>query len=390
MCPPGRDPAPGTPWQPCASRLTRCQPTDSHREVKDLWGASPPRGSHTTFPRWLQDRGPGTTTGRARSAPRLQQGLRAASGARPRSHSAGDTAGASAPAACPGLSARKHPRLRSTIPGTSAESGRPHVPHGTCQSPLLPAAAQPWRGAEHQNIFPCCSLEVPDVRGKTRSHGRPKPSSQPTAAPRATGEQPLPHRVLAFPVTNQHLRSRFPNKTHPTSVCSRVKPYLPAREAAGRENPLGTAKFTSAHLPSHEISPWVETQHGDLPDKPPRIQEPAPGGSSAPWGSSPRLSASSPAAAPCLPWGFGLLPPFLHAPYPGRAHPAAAPSCRLFAEGLQVVRQRSRELIFLLIKGRKISLFLNRVKTTEGRAQKLFLSWRRDHRLESKALSRHT
>lgn len=156
------------------------------------------------------------------------------------------------------------------------------------------------------------------------------------------------------------------------------------------ENPLGTAKLTSPttkFLPAWKLSAQgPASQTSEDPRAHPRRELGSVGLlTRAPW-----LSASSPAAAPCLPWHFGMVPPFLHALYHSRAHPTAVPSRRMFAECLQVARQRSRELIFLLIKGRKISLFLNREKTTEGRAQKLFLSWRRDHRLESKTLSTHT
>lgn len=78
---------------------------------------------------------------------------------------------------------------------------------------------------------------------------------------------------------------------------------------------------------------------------------------------------------------------------PCNAAELTPPRCRArrtAAERLRVARQRSAGLIFLLIKGRKISLFLNREKTTEGRAPELLLSERRDHRLDPKALSRRT
>lgn len=84
----------------------------------------------------------------------------------------------------------------------------------------------------------------------------------------------------------------------------------------------------------------------------------------------PWLSASPPAAAPCLPWDFGMVPPFLHALYHSRAHPTAAPSRRMFAECLQVARQRSRELIFLLIKGRKNLFVPEQRENNRGKSSK--------------------
>lgn len=195
---------------------------------------------------------------------------------------------------------------------------------------------------------------------------------------------------MAFPpYSPSSVIAGFSIKTLPTSGCPQVKPYLPAQTPAERQQaektpfaqpssrPLAsptTAKATlkippcmemicagtcPMHLRSPECLPCVAAQPRGAPTQ-------------APW--APGLSASSLAAAPRSPWGFGFVPLYLRALWHSRAHPSAVPSRRMFAECLQVARQRSGELIFLLIKGSKTSLFLNREKTTEGRAQKLLLS----------------
>lgn len=213
----------------------------------------------------------------------------------------------------------------------------------------------------------------------------PEPGTHPTPAPGATVEQPLPSTHLGFSSLQANICSHTFFKQNTPDIWPSLGKTLPGsadpgracREAAGREKTPCAAKFISARLPNHSksnaqnFSLRGNAPRGDLPYPPPVTQAPAPGGSSAPW--APGLSASSP-AAPRLPWGLGMVPPYLRAPYHSRAHPTVVPSRRTFAECLQVARQRSGELIFLLIKGRKISLFLNRGKTTEGRAQKLFLS----------------
>lgn len=187
----------------------------------------------------------------------------------------------------PGASnACKHPRLSCRIPGRSAETCQPQVPPGTCQSPLLPAAAQPRSGAEHQDIFPSCSLEVAGVRGKSCTHTRPPHCPNP--APRATGEEPLPRRLLASPPYKATSALAFPKQNTP-NLCLLPGKTLPASVGGSRQRKPPWHSQVQFHSPPQprNFSPCGNSQHGDLPHNPPRIHEPTPGGSSAPWGSSP-------------------------------------------------------------------------------------------------------
>ncbi|XP_055582704.1 uncharacterized protein LOC130159311 [Falco biarmicus] len=224
----------------------------------------------------------------------------------------------------------------------------------------------------------------------------PCPNTAPTPCqhPAPQGSSLSAPRILAFPLYKPTSAvTCFSNKTNPTwpspdkTLPASVDTDKACWEAAGREKPLCIAKFISTCVPSHSKS---NTQNSSLRGNalhggPALYAAGKPSTKHLSWVAAwprraphPRTAGtravsilSSPPAAPRLLWGFGMVPPYLHAPYHSRAHPAAVPSRRMFAECLQVARQRSGELIFLLIKGRKISLFLNREKTTEGRAQKL-------------------
>lgn len=204
-----------------------------------------------------------------------------------------DTAGSTTPGSCLGLP------TRANIHGPAAEfqerrqrPASPGFPPGPARAPSC--LQQPSRegGLSTRIFFHRAAWKFPMQEANPAPTRGLLPAQTQHPEPRENSLSPAAFWLL--PSTKQHLHSRFPNKTHPTSVSSRVKPYLPAWEAAGRDNPPWHSQV-QLHSPPQprNFSLCGNSQHRDLPHKPPRIHEPTPGGSSAPWAPHPRTVAVS-------------------------------------------------------------------------------------------------